>query len=106
MTRTCIALALLLVAAPTRADDPPPTKVPLGIVPSKTYVVLVGISNYADKQIKPRAHAEDDAKAFFDVLTDKQYLGVPRDQVKLLLGSADDKRGSEPATRDNILKAL
>jgi C-terminal peptidase prc len=107
MTRFALGglMATLLIAAPTRADDPP-VKAPVAVAPSKTYVVLVGISNYADKQIKARVHAEADATAFFDLFTDKQYLGVPRDQVKLLLGTADEKRGSEPATRDNILKSL
>src|SRR5262245_40387933 len=30
---------------------------------NKPRVVLIGVSDYADKQIKPRKHAEDDAKA-------------------------------------------
>jgi C-terminal peptidase prc len=73
---------------------------------AQPYVVLVGISNYADKQIKPRAHAEDDAKLLFDLFTNKDYLGVAPDHVRLLLGSKDNQRKSEPATRANILKAL
>jgi C-terminal peptidase prc len=70
------------------------------------YVVLVGISEYADKQIKPRPHAEDDVKALYDVFTDKEYLGVGEKNIRLLLGSEDTKRHSQPATRENILKAL
>src|SRR5262245_61321197 len=75
---------------------------------SKThpYIVLVGINNYADKQILPRAHAEQDAQALYDIFTSKEYLGVDADNVKLLLGKPDDKRKSEPATHDNIMKAL
>jgi C-terminal peptidase prc len=73
---------------------------------SQPYVVLVGIGRYADKQILPRPHAEDDAKAFYDLLTDKARLGVDPEHVKLLLGGADSKRQSEPATHENILKAL
>jgi C-terminal peptidase prc len=69
-------------------------------------VVLVGINHYQDKQILARPHAEADAQALYDLLTDKQYLGVPADHVRLLLGDADAKRGSEPATHANILKAL
>jgi C-terminal peptidase prc len=73
----------------------------------RTYVVLVGISHYADPNIKPRPHAEDDVKAFYDLFTDRQYLGVPQDHVRLLLGgSADSKRNSQPATRENILKSV
>ena len=37
------------------------------------YVVIVGVSNYADKEILSRPHAEDDAKALFDLFTDKKY---------------------------------
>jgi C-terminal peptidase prc len=70
------------------------------------YVVLVGISQYGDKQIKPRPHAEADAKALYDLFTNKEYLGVDADHVHLLLGSPDAQRKSEPATHDNILKVL
>lgn len=73
---------------------------------SHTYVVLVGISQYADPQIKPRPHAEADAKALYDLFTDKDYLGVDADHIRLLLGSPDSGRKSQPATRENILKAL
>jgi C-terminal peptidase prc len=72
----------------------------------QTHVVLVGINDYADKQIKPRKFAEEDAKALYDLFTDKRYLGVAEDQIRLLLGNADEKRHSQPATRANIIKAL
>ena len=58
----------------------------------QAHVVLVGISDYADKQIKPRKFAEEDAKALYDLFTDKRYLGVEGDNIRLLLGSADEKR--------------
>src|SRR5262245_11762209 len=61
------------------------------------YIVLVGINEYADKQILPRPHAEQDAKALYDIFTSKDYLGVDADNVKLLLGKADENRKSEPA---------
>jgi len=73
---------------------------------SQPYVVLVGVSQYADPQILPRPHAEADVKAFYDLFTDKSRLGVEPSQVKLLLGGADSKRQSEPATHANVLKAL
>jgi carboxyl-terminal processing protease len=89
-------LMLGLLAFPVRADDKP--KADAG-KPSQPYVVLVGISNYADNQIKPRPHAEDDAKALFELLTDKKYLvGADAEHSRLLLG--------KDATHDNILKAL
>jgi C-terminal peptidase prc len=73
---------------------------------SQPYVVLVGISEYADQQIKPRPHAEDDAKALYDLFINKKYLGADAGHVKLLLGKEDKERHSEPATKANILKAL
>jgi len=72
----------------------------------KTYAVVVGVSQYADPQIKPRKNAEADAKAVYDVLADKTYLGVPADRLKLLLGTPDDKRASQPATKANVIAAL
>src|SRR5271166_5867949 len=50
----------------------------------RAYVVLVGISKYQDPQIQPRKHAEADAKALYDVFTNKDYLGVAADHVRLL----------------------
>jgi len=73
---------------------------------SKPYVVLVGIDQYADGQIKPRKHAEADVKALFDLFTSKGHLGVDPKNIKLLLGSPDKKRASEPATKANILSAV
>ena len=93
---TGLILAAFLLAAPLRAAEDGPQK----------YVVVIGISNYADKQIKPRPKAENDAKALFDLFTNKEYLGVERDHIRLLLGNEDEKRKSEPATRANILKAV
>ena len=95
-------LALGLLALPLRAEQPQAEKDKT----SQPYVVLVGISNYADKQIKSRPHAEDDAKALFEVFTDKKYLGADAAHSRLLLGDSAKVPGSEPATRDNILKAL
>jgi C-terminal peptidase prc len=93
-----VALAVLALTSSVRAEEEAGTPEP--------YVVLVGISKYADTQIKPRVHGEDDAKALYDLFTDKQYLGVDNKHIRLLLGSEDAQRKSEPATRDNILKAL
>jgi C-terminal peptidase prc len=74
--------------------------------PARQFVVLVGISEYNDKQINPRPNAENDAKALYDLFTDKQYLGVDADHIRLLLGKEDAKRKSQPATKDNIIKSL
>src|SRR5438067_8336229 len=96
-TRLLGAVLLALVAVlPARAAEDR----------THAYAVVVGIDTYADQQIKPRAHAEADAKALFDVFTASDYLGVVPGHARLLLGKADPARKSEPATRENILKAL
>lgn len=68
--------------------------------------VFVGIDKYQDPQIKPRKHAEADAKALYELFISKEHLGVTKDNVKLLLGSADGSGLAEKATRANVLKAL
>jgi C-terminal peptidase prc len=92
---TLLALAIL----PVRAADPDPT-------PGHVYALLIGVSQYGDQQIKPRPHAEADAQALYDLLIDKDYVGVKPENVRLLLGRPDSKRKSEVATHENILKAL
>jgi C-terminal peptidase prc len=92
------ALAVLALTVSVRAEE--------ARTASQPYVVLVGISNYADKQIKPRPHAEEDAKALYDLFTNEKYLGVDAKHVRLLLGSDDPGRHSQKATRKNILDAL
>jgi len=97
-TGLCASLVMALALAwPARALAEPQ---------SQPYVVLVGISHYADKQIQPRPHAEADAKALYDLFTDKGHLGADADHMRLLLGTPNAKRHSEPATHENILKAL
>ncbi len=88
-TQACIGLTtLLLLPRLAWTEEPPP----------QPYLVLVGISKYADPKIKPRRHAESDARALHDLLTSKAYLGADPRHVKLLLGSQ--------ASRANILQAL
>ncbi len=82
----------------TRAAETPP---------AQPYVVIVGISQYPDPQINERKHAETDAKALYNVLTEKKgNTSVPKDRIKLLLGSEEKKLPSQKATRKNILGAL
>src|SRR5262249_34364251 len=97
LTWSLAALTALALALPVGADEAKPSSGP--------YVVLVGISTYKDKQIKPRPHAEDDARALYDVLTDPKSLGVDAKHVRLLLGGDDPGRKSEKATHKNILDA-
>jgi C-terminal peptidase prc len=70
------------------------------------YVVLVGISQYDDTQILPRPHAEADVKALYDLFTNKDYMGVDADHIRLLTGTKDAKRKGEVASRRKILEAL
>ncbi len=73
---------------------------------SQPHVVLIGISQYADKQIQPRPNAENDVKALYDLFTSKDYLGVSKENIRLLLGKEDSERKSIPATKENILAAV
>jgi carboxyl-terminal processing protease len=91
------ALAALLLTSGARAVEEQP---------SQPRVVLVGINDYKDDQIKDRKHAEEDARALYDLFTNKTYLGADPKNVKLFLGKPDKKRNSQPATRKNILDAL
>lgn len=102
MNRT-VSLAGLagLLAAPGLGRPAQAAEAP----PPKAYVVLIGINDFADRQIKPRLHAEADAKALYDLFTHSDYLGVDAGHVRLLLGRADSGRKSRPATRANILDA-
>jgi carboxyl-terminal processing protease len=90
-------LALVVLARPSLAAEPKP---------STPHVVIVGISEFADKQINGRPHAEDDAKALYDLFTSQDHLGAEPAQVKLLLGKPDAARKSQPATKKNILDAV
>lgn len=92
-----VLAAAVLVVAPLRAAE---------VKPPQPFVVLVGISEYKDKAINARPHAEDDVKALYDLLTDKQYLGVDPEHIRLLTGAEDAKRNSKPATKQNILDAV
>jgi C-terminal peptidase prc len=97
LSATILALAAIVV--PVRAAEEAKS--------AKAYVVLVGVSTYADKQIKPRPRAEEDVKALYDLFTAKEYLGGGKSEVRLLIGGdADAKRNSQPATKENILKAV
>ncbi len=88
----------LVLALPLRAAE--------DVGKPSAYVVLIGVGKYSDAAIQSRPHAEDDVQALYDVFTDKAYLGMPKDHIKLLLGGAkDEKRSSQEATKENILQA-
>jgi C-terminal peptidase prc len=100
MSRTSIAgLFAALIVSPLFAAEEAPKQ------STTPHIVLIGISDYADKQIKSRPNAENDVKALYDLFTNKSYLGADPQNVRMLLGNSDGKT-SQPATRENILKEL
>src|SRR5437660_9313480 len=93
----CVAAAF--AGTSTRADEP--------VKPSAgPYVVIVGVGEFKDKAISPRPTADADAKAFYDLVTDPKYLGVPAARTTLLLSAADPKRNGEVATHEAVLRAV
>src|SRR5436190_18509652 len=64
LTTWALVMLALLLPARLRADE-------AAAKASQPHVVLIGISDYADKQIKPRAKAETDTKALYDLFTNK-----------------------------------
>jgi len=85
----------------TRAEEPVKAVGPQG-----PFVVIVGVSEFADKAIQPRPTADVDAKALYDVFADKAFLDIPADRLRLLTSKADEKRQGLVATRENIMKAI
>jgi carboxyl-terminal processing protease len=102
MTRALLAGLLTAVVWAAYAVSPAAAAEPK----NQSYLVLVGISDYADPQIKAKPHAEDDAKALYDLFTDPRYKVEGEQHVRLLLGKPDEQRKSQPATRANILEAV
>jgi C-terminal peptidase prc len=72
------------------------------------YVVLIGVGAYKDQAIKPRPHADADAKALYDLLSNSKYLKCPADHMRLLTSDAETERtrDAKAATRENIIQAL
>ena len=95
---TLAAAVALFMGGLTRAEEKA-TK-------SQTYAVVVGVGTFADKEIKPRPTADEDAKTIAGLLTDKSVGGVPSDHVSVLLSAADEKFGAKEGTKANILTAI
>ncbi|MEI6685556.1 MAG: caspase family protein, partial [Planctomycetota bacterium] len=74
------------------------------------YTVIVGVSKYKDAQIKEKPKAEADAVALFKLLSDKNILGLTKENGKLLLGEPKNAKDlsdfTSEATRENVLEAL
>ena len=66
-------------------------------IPGQRYAVIIGISAYRDERLNLR-YTVNDAQGLYDVLTDPNFGGIPKDNIKLLL--------SEEATTVNVKKAI
>ncbi len=73
---------------------------------AKTYALIVGVGEYQDEQIHDRPSAVADARALYELLIDERFLGVPKDQISLLLSGSEGQPQGTPATRENILQAV
>ncbi len=87
-----ISFACTLLMSGTLTGAPAPQ-----IERPRTFAVLVGVSEYADKRIKPRPMAEKDVAALHKLFTDPAHSVDPTN-VRLLLG--------KKATKANFLTAL
>jgi carboxyl-terminal processing protease len=96
---TFAAAIALFMGATIRAEDKPTAK-------SQTYAVVVGVGTFADKEIKPRPTADEDAKTIAGLLSDKSVGGVPTDHISVFLSASDEKFGAKEGTKANILKAI
>ncbi len=98
-------------AAPPSAANPAPAAdesellARLRLAPASTYALVVGIDR-AGAGVKARPNAEADAAALHELLRAKEYLGVPADHVKLLLGTPAAHAGAGSARRADVLEAL
>ena len=72
------------------------------------YVVLIGVGASKDQAIKPRPHADADARALYELLSDSKYLKCPPDHIRLLTSDAETNRthSARSATHENIVQAL
>jgi formylglycine-generating enzyme required for sulfatase activity/uncharacterized caspase-like protein len=68
---------------------------------AKRYALVIGVDEYADKQITTLGGASNDAKALAEALV--KYAGFPADQVVVLASDAPTER--QP-TRGNILRRM
>ncbi len=64
---------------------------------SNIYAVIIGIGHYEDNRLNLN-YTENDAQGLYDLLTDPQYGGIPKDNIQLLL--------NENATDRNIKRTI
>jgi formylglycine-generating enzyme required for sulfatase activity len=103
-------IAMLLVAVGSSAQADGPAEKAIGVAPGsepikaidhigeRRYALVIGVNDYADKNIPDLTTAEADAKALFAVLTDPEAGGIDKKNATLLVG--------EDATTRNIKRHL
>ena len=97
---------LILLGLAITLACPDPLRAGVALAPSKSpYVVIVGVGEFTDPAISARPTAEADARALYDLFIDPAFHD-DADRVRLLTAKADEKRKSQPATRENIVKAV
>lgn len=97
MTRTLrLWLFWSLVVAPCLISSP--LRAAQKVAKPEARIVLIGINDYQDPQINDRKHAEADVQALYDLFTNKEYLGVTKENIRLLKG--------KKATLKNVLEAM
>lgn len=64
----------------------------------QAFAVIIGVANYADPMIPTLRYTVNDAQAVYELLTDPQYGGFKKENVKLLL--------DQQATVQNIKSAI
>ena len=97
---------LFLLGLAATLAPPMSLRAGVALAPAKSsYVVIVGVGEFTDPAISARPTAEADARALYDLFVDPAFHDDP-DRVRLLSAKPDDKRKSQPATRENIVKAL
>jgi formylglycine-generating enzyme required for sulfatase activity len=84
-------VTLVAAAGLAAAQGPPEDK-------ERTFVLIVGVEDYADPKITDLSYAEDDAQAVYDFFAEDPRSPTTKDRVKLLLG--------KQATRIDVLSAI
>ena len=95
MSRAVIALAGVLALASAAAAQERE---------GKTYVLVVGVDDYADAKISDLKFAEADARAVADFYARDPASPTSSERVKLLLGRQASRRGVLRALQEHLLR--
>ena len=95
MTRVGISLAALLALTTTAAAQERE---------GKTYVLVVGINDYADAKVTDLKFAEADARAVYDFYANDAASPTSAERVKLLIGAQATQRGVLRALQSHLVR--